>query len=182
LSPEIVALCGPSRSGKSTLARHLAEKTGAAFISFGEFVRSEFAQSAPGVLPTRRELQDFGQSLVSSDPKGFLERALSAQPAPPRAVLVLDGLRHVRLLVLLREQYPESKIRVIFVEAGLHERAQRSYPITVEELSRSDSHEVEDDASRLRNQADLVVPTEVGQAQSLELLDSWAKFVGLLGS
>ena len=182
MKPSIVALCGRSRSGKSTLARHLVEKTGGYLINFGDFVRAEFARSVPGVMPSRRALQDFGQGLVSSDPRGFLQRVMAGRADPIRRVVILDGLRHVGLLKVIREQYPDSEVRVIFVEAGFQERKLRSYPITAEEMSRGDSHEVEEDAPRLRAEADLIVATDLGQTQSFEVLDSWAQSAGIVDS
>ncbi len=176
----IVAFCGSSRSGKSTLARRLVEKTGGSFVSFGDFVRSEFEKAFPDQVPSRRDLQDLGQRLISIDPKGFLERAIATQANPLGQVIVLDGLRHIALVGIIHEQYPDSEVSVVFVEADSHERGVRSFPISVEELLQIDSHQMEEDGPKLRAIAELVIGTDLGQIQSLEVLDSWAASKGIV--
>jgi cytidylate kinase len=62
IDPMIIGIAGPIASGKSTLARGLAQVFSLKLIGFGEYVRHE-AQARGLDVADRRVLQDLGQSL-----------------------------------------------------------------------------------------------------------------------
>ena len=166
----IIAVSGLPGSGKTTLARGLADATGGRVLGFGNYVRGLAALR--GRPDDREELQDLGDAAVAANPAAFLADAI-ATAGDDWDVLILDGLRHRALLAPLRAAARERGARFFHIHLALA-RAKRlarllSRGVGLEAARAADAHHVEADGrSALAKEADLCVdgalpPSEVLQ-------------------
>jgi len=153
----IIALSGLPGSGKTTIARAIAEVTGGQVIGFGDHVRKLAGLS--GKPASRTELQDLGDAAVAANPIAFLE-AVIAPAGDDWNILILDGLRHLSLLGPLRSAALDREARFVHVhlavgsETRLERLAGRGVPRRVAE--QVDRHRVEADGwSALAGRADV---------------------------
>lgn len=174
LSAPIFAISGSPRVGKTSLGEELSRRLGCSFTSFGDYVRFMAQSESSGVTPSRRVLQDLGQRLVEDDPRAFCSAVLDRSTGGTSGPLVIDGLRHLRLLQLLRELLPDRDLNLIFVESCPDARRKRweGHP-SDEEIATVDAHPVENDLSQLRQKSDLIVDTTDGFEPALMLLLGW---------
>lgn len=170
----VLAFCGASRVGKSTVARELARMLGSPYVSFGDYVRT-VARKLKGRIATREELQDIGQGLVDSDPQRFCLEVLGNLAIPANGPLVVDGLRHRRIVSELHTLLPTFLIHIIFLEADHDTRMSRGEAIRRKDLMRIDSHDVEKDLHWLKSHADLVIDSTIDLGDILSRMESWIK-------
>jgi cytidylate kinase len=169
----IIAFSGLPQTGKTTLARRLAKELKCKFVSFGDFVRQEAVRR--GIeKPTRRDLQDLGQALVTEDLLAFCRHVLETVKFSPGEQIVLDGVRHKEVLEAVANLSPAQPIKLIYLVASIGVRRARS-PRNVD-LASIDSHEVESHIEKdLRALADLVIDTEGDADESFHRLISWIR-------
>jgi hypothetical protein len=174
LSAPIFAISGSPRVGKTSLGEEVSRRLGCSFTSFGDYVRFVAQSTSSGSTPNRRALQDLGQQLVEEDPRAFCSAVLERSTGATSCPLVIDGLRHVRLLPVLRELLPDRELKLIFVESRPDVRSKRweGHP-TEEEIATIDAHPVENDLGQLRQKSDLIVDTTGGLEPALMLLLGW---------
>jgi cytidylate kinase len=154
----IVGISGLPGSGKSTIARSLAEALGGDVAAFGDYVRN-LAQLR-GAPTERQTLQEIGEAEVRSDVGKFVNGFLAwAGPSSHRA-LIVDGVRHVAVDAALRawaRHVGRTYIRM-HVAASDDVRASRRTSGDGSALASIDSHPVEHEAAtRLLTGADLIV-------------------------
>lgn len=113
----IVCFSGKIGSGKSSVSRAIAQQLGCQRASFGEYVRQLLSDSG-GDPNSRADLQDFGQSLVNNDARGFCEGLLSEVNYQAGDDLVIDGIRHVDIYNILTTILVPAKIILIHLEIG----------------------------------------------------------------
>ena len=102
-----VCVAGRICSGKSTLARRIAERAECQLVSFGGVLRR---YSERNKLPAgRKNLQELGKRLI--DQLGFedffewiVKESLTDWSRP----LVLDGVRHVRIYGYIAKKFPNT--------------------------------------------------------------------------
>jgi len=155
----IVALAGAIGSGKTTLARALADRLGWPTASFGDYVREQ-ARRRGLDLGSRKVLQDLGQSLVEENPERFLAEALEWMDYDAAAGLVLDGLRHESVWQALRarsEKLPERPVVLLFLDTPEDVRHARLRDRGLDDaaIATADGHRAEQDlTAHLRAAAD----------------------------
>lgn len=174
LMPPVFLLSGSSRVGKTSLAREIARLVDGSFVSFGDHVRSIAISISDRSASNRKILQDLGQQLVDRDPRGFciavIDRASDGSCAP----LVVDGLRHLSLLPILKELLPGRDVSLIFVESSLVIRQSRwDGKASEDEIAAFDSHPVETDLRTLRQRSDLIINTSGGFEAALKVFLDW---------
>jgi cytidylate kinase len=164
-----VAFGGRLGAGKSTISTALADDLGWRRVSFGDFVRSVAATR--GMQPSRQVLQDIGAELESQDTVAFCRNVLQAGGWNPRESVVIDGIRHARVLDVLRELVAPVPLFFVFLDAESESRKQRLYQrdsIDAESLAVAESHSTEHDvASILPDLADLRVSNDHGSEAEL---------------
>jgi len=96
----VLAFSGKIGSGKSSVSAAVAQVLQLPLVSFGGYVRQQ-AQLLE-LEPTRKQLQDLGESLLQADARGFCAAVL-AQASSQAAGLVVDGIRHESVLQILRQ-------------------------------------------------------------------------------
>jgi len=174
LSAPVFAISGSPRVGKTTLGEEMSRRLGFSFTSFGEYVRSIAQSVSDDSVPNRRALQDLGQQLVETDPRSFCGAVLERSRGTSSNPLVIDGLRHVRILPILRELLPNRDFNLIFVESRSDVRSKRwEGRLSEEDMAAIDSHPVENDLGLLRQQSDLIVDTTEGFEPALRLVLDW---------
>jgi adenylate kinase family enzyme len=179
----VIAVSGSLRSGKTTLARALAETLGCPRASFGDYVRSK-AQEA-GLGHDRATLQDLGEQLIEIEGwRAFCENTIALAGAGAHTVpLVVDGVRHVTALDALRELFAPVRVVLAHVDAGdeqaritrLEDDATYERP-----LEAIEAHSTERDAKQLLpDQADLHVSASDGVEAACREVMSWLRANGL---
>lgn len=171
----VLALAGPQSSGKTTLARAVAARTGAAYVGFGELVRAEAAQR--GLGGSRDELQELGQALL--DKLGallFSERTIDAAGVARGArPVVWDGVRHPEVLDALRELYAPAAVTLVTLapEEAARRRRVAASGGSAAERARWEAHQTERHRGWLEAESALVCRAstpELALAEVLELL------------
>lgn len=158
----IITLAGAIGSGKTTLGETLAAKRRAPRTGFGDYVR-HLAMDRGLDITQRTVLQDLGHDLVEADAPGFLDGALAWSGHQPGDDLVLDGLRHMKILAALRDRAAMGldQVVLIYLDTPLEIRrarvAQRGVRPT--DIAADEAHPAERDLTqRLRDAADLILP------------------------
>src|SRR5690349_9905815 len=113
----IIAFSGLPQTGKTTLARLLARELQCKFVSFGDFVRREALNR--GILnATRQDLQNLGQSLVTENVREFCRNVLRTVNFSPGEQVVLDGVRHQKVLEVISEISHRQPIKLVLLIAS----------------------------------------------------------------
>lgn len=165
----MIAISGRIGAGKSTVAAEVAARLNCKSTSFGNFVRQVAASR--GVQADRQELQKIGEELVTADPLAFCRAVLSSADWKPNETIVLDGLRHVAVLELLREIAAPQPVILVHLSATEDERAERLLQRRPTDLlSTVEAHSTEQDVIRkLFQLADIRIETtgrSTGEAAS----------------
>ena len=167
----IVAFAGLKKSGKTTLAKRLAASLAVPFASFGDQVRKEALRNGMRTA-SHEELQELGAQLVKTNATRFCQAVLDDAGFRPGHGLVLDGIRHVEVLALIKTLVGDQPVRLVYLESSLPDREQRS-SLGAPELASIDSHTVERDAPLLKSTADLVLDTSADRELSYARLLEW---------
>ena len=110
----------------------------------------------------RTVLQDLGHELVEADSRAFLDGALDWSSHLPGKDLVLDGLRHTKILAALRARAIDSNdpMVLIYLDTSLDVRQARvaSRGVSLTKMIADEQHPAELDLYEgLRGAADLVL-------------------------
>jgi len=172
----IIAFSGLPQTGKTTLARRLADYLQCKFVSFGDFVRNE-ARKAGIPNPIRKDLQDIGQRLVEADVIAFCRAVLQTVSFSPGEQIVIDGVRHIEALQAISSVSPGQAIKLIYLFAPLEIRTARCTPDAIDsELAAIDSHEVESQTEcELRDLADVVIDASANVDITFHHLVAWLR-------
>lgn len=156
-----IYVAGRICSGKSTLAKRIAEHTNYPLISFGGILKNHLAKSDLPV--TRESLQRIGQELIDQlGYEGFLRWSIEHSPEIQwDSPLIVDGLRHGVIYDHLIERFPRSFLVYCACDPKTQlERLMARDQINEECAQRILSHETELHVSELESQANLVFRPE----------------------
>lgn len=157
----VLALSGAPASGKTTVARAVADQTGARRVAFGDFVRREAARRS--VDTNRGALQQLGQALLDElGPKRFCRAALDAAGATPEdRPVIWDGVRHPVILGALAHVY-DAPITLVYLDPPRDDRRARfaREAHSVDELERWERDATERHGAELIGMANLVCAAE----------------------
>jgi cytidylate kinase len=172
----IIIFGGSSQTGKTTLARRLADLLQCKFVSFGDNVRSEAKRR--GVFdPTRKDLQDLGQELVQSDVVSFCREVLGTVNFLPGERLVIDGIRHREAFQAISDLSGGQSIKLIYLYAPVEIRdARNGNQGGSLDLRNIDAHEVESQTnSQIRDMADLNVDASRNADEVFAQIADWVR-------
>ena len=182
----VLALSGAIGAGKSTLSANLAEALGADMVSFGREVRRYAEEGEQGSSKDRAILQQLGQALVLSDLKGFVTRVLRQEPRQleadsRRLPLVVEGIRHVEVLMELRRQIEGRHVHLLHIVTPSNLREQRLMERDKVErrvIARYDNDITEAQVARILPQyaacfVEGDLPERLQIAQVLRKIDEW---------
>jgi cytidylate kinase len=167
----ILALAGPTKSGKTALGKRLAASFGVPFASFGDHVRKE-AQRRGIMNASPQQLQNLGSEMVE-DMKGLCKAVLQEGGFVAGHGVIVDGIRHINALAAIKTLVPEQSVKLVYLESSLPDRIKRS-SLSARELQQIDSHPVESDGALLKSAADLVLTTSAASDECFEALLTWA--------
>lgn len=167
MSKVVLALSGPIKSGKSTLAAALGRSLGWKVCGFGNAVRAE--ASRRGIAESREVLQALGEELIARDSFEFCRATLAQAEWVAGTEVVIDGVRHRKVLDNLRVLVRPAELLLVYVnvpDTVRVERASRS-GIGQEALRAMEQHSTEVEVRTvLRRLADM----EVDGCQPVEVL------------
>lgn len=175
----LVCLAGQIGAGKSSVRRALARELGWNHASFGDYLRVKLELS--GGDPTSREaLQELGKAEIESDSFGFCQRVLASGGFRKGESFLIDGVRHVDVLRILRELARPSTTKLLFLGATDDlRRARVASRADYADFARAEEHPVEAEVrDSVRNHADVVVDAspmiEFVTADCLTRIRTWA--------
>jgi cytidylate kinase len=168
-----VVIIGKICSGKSTLAKFLAENYSLPIISFGGYIKSHCIQN--NLSTDRKNLQDIGESFINTDHKKFLKDAVLFS-AGNKTNLVFEGVRHKAILNEIKET--SSQTVFIFVKADHKSRYDRYVSRerdsdklnTFEQFKESDAHSVEKEIDELEKHCDYVIDSALEEDKNREFI------------
>jgi dephospho-CoA kinase len=176
------AFCGSIGSGKSSVSRAFAQAIKAGWNSFGDTVRRVAGEK--GVEPSRQNLQEIGARLVSEDATSFCQRVVREASATSLGHVVIDGIRHKKMIEMLRATVAPRRLVCIFVDCQIEERLARLKQrdgLSEEQLMKFQSHSTEIEVEgQLREVADLVLNNSGPVERALRELQVWAGKSGYL--
>jgi dephospho-CoA kinase len=175
MKPVVLGFAGSIASGKSTLSIEVALSLGWQRVSFGDYVRT-IAQHQ-GLGESREVLQTVGASLVNRGIEQFCSSVLGQANWRPGRPLIIDGIRHVEAVSVLRKLVLPSPLLVVFIavndktrETRLIEKGLTQY----EELRQIDAHSTEVQVQTLlQDMADLIVDSSRQIEQLAEEIVIW---------
>lgn len=168
----LICLSGAPGSGKTTIAKALAARTGLQCGSFGDYVRGRARQQ--GLSTDRASLQRLGQSLVDQGPRDFCKATLDWLGWTPPNGLILEGLRHVSVFDALRALVHPIRVSLVFIDIDEGAQRARLKARGNEELSEALAADpTEREISLLRHRADLVVTSPETPDSALAAITSW---------
>lgn len=151
-----IYVAGKICSGKSTLAKKIADHSGYPLISFGEILKDHLVKSDLPV--TRESLQRIGQELIDQlGYDGFLRWSIEHSPQIQwNSSLIVDGLRHGEIYSRLVETFPHSILVYCACDLG----TQLARLMARDQLDENDaretlSHETEKYVSELETSTNL---------------------------
>ena len=111
--------------------------------------------------------------MVQKDAKGFCEAVFSDAGYRSGHGLVLDGVRHVRVLNLIKSLVGDQTVELVYLDSSALDRAKRT-STNARDLEDIDSHMVEQDAPKLKSIASLVLDTSNDDESAFEDFSSWS--------
>jgi len=167
--PVAVAFAGRMGAGKSSISSALASDMKWKRASFGEFVR--YIAKKRGLEQSREVLQAVGAELEAGDVVAFCQDVLRFAEWGGGESLVIDGIRHVRVLETLRKLIAPVPLLFVYLDAEEETRKSRLLArdrIDAASLAASESHSTEREViSRLPDLADLRLSNKDGSEQEM---------------
>lgn len=165
----VIMIAGRVRSGKSTLARHLAARYDGLRVGFGDLVRQR--TSLLGLPGERRFWQQVGEQWVTADSAGLCDAAMA--PAEGSPIVIVDGVRHEHIYRMLKARAAGRRPVLIFVDTAMEVCRFRlaSDGVTEEVIDEVLGHSTESELPLLRRSADFVVDGTRDAAEALVVLD-----------
>jgi cytidylate kinase len=173
---KVIVISGAISSGKSTVAKQIAEKHALSIASFGGFLKHYCSQNN---LPiNRKNLQDIGDKFIDSQPEKFLLDVIDFSDNGS-GILIFEGVRHKVILDLLRKH--STEMLSIFINASYDTRKERYLARnkdidsnkSAQEFDLANSHPVEREISSLAHQCDL----SIASIDDRQLLNKLMRFM-----
>lgn len=156
--PFVVAIAGRIGSGKTTLSKDLAAALACPRATFGDYVRQKVQER--GQPPTRENLQVIGTELLLQDPDYFCESVVSMSGWKPGHDLVIDGLRHLRTIPIIRRITTPAGWKIVYVWVPEQVRLTRLSDRgegDAQNVARIESHSSEQELQSIADMADVAV-------------------------
>ena len=175
MKPFVLAFSGSIGSGKSTLSLSLAQALNWPYVSFGNYVRSVALLRRLG--ESREILQEVGESLIQEGWEQFCKSVLAQATWKPGEPLVVDGIRHIEALEMLRLLVVPSELLLIHImvnELTRQARLDKRSPDDYAKMERIEDHSTEVQVkSQLPQIADLIVSGEKPTDDSIREILIW---------
>ena len=170
----VVAFAGKIGSGKTTITKSLAELLGWPRASFGDYVRSVLHER--GLQETRQNLQRIGTQLLENDSRGFCSSVLLSCGWKAGQNLIVDGLRHVETIDIIREIVQPATLRIVFVSVSDETRLRRLKQRGEGDIASVERHSSEQQVSSvLQRRADLLIEGNRAANMIVAELTDWIR-------
>lgn len=180
----VITLSGGIGSRRSDLAEKLQSRLGWPRVKFSDLIRLRIREAGEDA-ENRLLQQQYGQRLVQYQLEDFVGGTLAMAPGwAQQGNLIVDGLRHVEVLLTLRRLVAEARSRVFYVhvradplerEAGARERG-----IQEQDMFRYDHALSEAQMNRiLPAYADLEVDGTLGLGLNLQDIEEKLRVTGV---
>jgi dephospho-CoA kinase len=156
--PFVVAIAGRIGSGKTTLSKDLAVSLACPRATFGDYVRQKVQERE--LPPTRENLQVIGTELLERDPDRFCESVISMSGWKSGHDLVIDGLRHLRTISIIRRITAPAGLKIVYVSIPEQVRLKRLLDRgegDTQNVARIESHSSEQELQSIADMADIAV-------------------------
>jgi dephospho-CoA kinase len=175
--PLVLAFAGSIASGKSTLSAGIAQTLGWRYASFGDYVRQVARER--GLDGSREVLQEVGAALIDQGWKHFCWAVLGQVEWEPGQSLVIDGIRHVEAVEVLRQLVAPSEVLLVFIageESIRHARLRQRSRTDDETLQRVEGHSTEIQVkTRIPGMADFTVDGTRPVESLLQEIVTWVE-------
>lgn len=157
-----VIISGKIASGKTTLAKKLAEELNAIFISFGDFLRYQSIQN--NQEPTREYLQNLGINYISKyGHQGFVSLVFnhfSNLSTNTTNYFIVDGVRHIPIFEEIRKISKKTILIYLDIDKEqLYKNIANRDSFNKETLDKFLTHNVENELDNLKNYAEILIKT-----------------------
>ena len=173
----VLGFSGKIGTGKTAVSECVAQQLGFPRVSFGNYVRS-IAQRR-GLENSRETLQDIGESLVENDCQHFCWSVLNQIDWIPGQNLVVDGIRHLKVLNEIRKIVLPSELSLIYIqvdEAIRFSRLKNRPSDDLDHLAQIEKHSTEEQIKNLLHErADLVVNGNCELNRIIEVILKWVR-------
>jgi dephospho-CoA kinase len=144
------------------------------YASFGNYVR-KVATRIGYVDPTRAQLQEVGERLVKDEAQSFCQSVLRDAEWFQGEGLIIDGIRHLHILEILREICFPQKFFLIYMAVDESIRQERVISRGRDrELTLAIKHSTELQVEEvLRLRADLIVDGSRTVENNVQLISQW---------
>ena len=175
----IVCLSGQPGSGKSTIARLVANSLNCNVTSFGDYLRDVAASF--GLSEDIDSLHDIGEALIHEGWSSFCRAVLDSGDWIPAHSLVVDGIRHPEAIKAIRSIVRPMPVYWVFLQLEKSARVQRLKKrdnLAADEIDRLIDISNEDQRiDSLPRLADFVIDGELEPRRVLgEILDQLCDF------
>jgi len=173
---------GAIGSGKSTVSSRFAQRLGAKWNSFGNTVRRIAAEK--GIEPSRENLQRLGAAAVEANQEAFCRKVIDGAEGGAEDFIVIDGVRHERILECLRVLVSPTPLLAVFVDTPQQIRLERLRTrdgLSMAQITELQRHSTETEVeTKLRAKANFVA-SNAGRVEDCEdELLRWAKKAGFV--
>lgn len=153
----MIGFAGGIKSGKTAVSDQVSERLRCPRVSFGDYVRKMARER--GDAATRQSWQTLGESLVQQDVLQFCNNVLAQGNWAPGQPIVIEGIRHVSALEVLRHLAAPFRFVFIYIDADGTVRNDRYRAENPDgpSLQILDEHSTEAEVQSLRQRADLIV-------------------------
>lgn len=172
-----ISFSGRIASGKTTITQILGEVLGWPRVGFSDYLR-HLLEECGNTSPTRAQLQDLGQSLVSDNPDQFCRNVLAFGGFVPGTNILLDGVRHANIQRQIATLVKPSRSILVHLMADdeLVARRIEQRGASKQEFKRASSHSVEQGLQLLPAIADFTVDaSQVSSRVISDCLDALGK-------
>lgn len=113
--PMVICIAGKAGSGKTSVARELSAKMNCRYVTISNYLRAKSGKTDV----SREELQAIGNECIESGWGTFVHDFLKFINWDERSTLIIDGVRHVLFMDMLRiELYPVRPI-CVYLDADI---------------------------------------------------------------
>ena len=153
----VVCIGGASGTGKSMLARRIAEQFSVPMVAFSDVLLSDAAYL--GLDVNTRNLQDLGVRRIEAGWSAFVTEVTGRLGWPPPCAAVIEGIRHPEAIDSCRDAAGDLPVLFVYIDVTSTVRDRRLAERNGDNVSRIeiDAHTVESEVLGLRDRADVVL-------------------------
>ena len=171
----VLGISGRIASGKSTIAQYVSSVMDWPCASFGDYVRAIARER--GAPAHREALQELGHSLIEENCRFFCHTVIVRSAWKPGMSLVIEGIRHAKVVAMLRSLVAPARFLLLFVDVPediICSRLGETGILDKTDLARLEKHSTEIEVKTvLRGTADMIVDGSKGIEELGPRIATW---------